>query len=106
MMLAKKAAIDAINAYYKALNNQSEIDKKHANDQAIHDSNVTLAKSTEDYVQKLAAITDIRRSDGIPSVSALFWPYLLPEELPEAMRTWMLSMPTMPPSRTAHQKKL
>lgn len=54
--VAKKAAIDAINAYYKALNNQSEIDKKHANDQAIHDSNVTLAKSTEDYVQKLAAI--------------------------------------------------
>jgi len=53
---AKEKAIAAINAYYKALNNQSEIDKKHANDQAIHDSNVTLAKSTEDYVQKLAAI--------------------------------------------------
>lgn len=54
---AKKAAIDAINAYYKALNNQAAIDKKIADDKVIKDGTDAQAKATEDYDQKLVALT-------------------------------------------------
>ncbi|NCC66280.1 MAG: hypothetical protein EOM15_16705, partial [Spirochaetia bacterium] len=54
---AKKAAIKSINAYYDALNNQAAIDKKIADDKVIKDGTDAQAKATEDYEQKLVALT-------------------------------------------------
>lgn len=54
---SKKKAIAAINAYYKALNNQSEIDKKKASDKALADGTDAQEASAESYKQKLEALT-------------------------------------------------